>query len=167
MLFWIILCVVSFVFPFLSSTFLFQSLSLIVVSRILCWLINSREGGWAHNQCKYCPIDPFIFLPSLFWIGCPSKQPELVPKLVLFRFYTETTSFGVSVKPKLTVKSKNSVICLSTLCPTTFCPVQHSVYPRRVVHDASGHVYTAEVCATANFTYGSTGPGSGMLLFYR
>ncbi len=47
-----------------------------------------------------------------------SKQPKLEPKLVsalfktkrlfrLFRFYSETASFGVSVKPKLTETNRN------------------------------------------------------------
>jgi hypothetical protein len=50
-----------------------------------------------------------------------SKQPKLEPKLVsalskttclfwLFRFYTKTESFGVSIEPKQTEVNQNSLI---------------------------------------------------------
>jgi hypothetical protein len=75
-----------------------------------------------------------------------SNQPKLEPKLVsalsetkrlfrLFRFYSETASFGVSVKPKLTKtnrnqpkQAENSGLLLQhfvpeTVCPTSSCPV--------------------------------------------
>ncbi len=72
-------------------------------------------------------MDPqvFLFIPiineTISWVHArvsfetsfDSKQPKLEPKLVsalsetkrlfrLFRFYTETASFGVSIKPKQT-----------------------------------------------------------------
>ncbi len=71
-------------------------------------LIGQQGLGHFSGLGHYFPL-----VGGLCKLGCPSKQPKLELKLVsalsetkrlfrLFRFYTETESFDVSIEPKQT-----------------------------------------------------------------
>ncbi len=70
--------------------------------------LAGRDGGGPNNTTVN-RLGPRVSFETSF----DSKQPKLEPKLVsalsetkrlfrLFRFYTEITSFGISIKPKQT-----------------------------------------------------------------
>ncbi len=74
---------------------------------------NWGEWGLEVYKWKGSFLGWFVGIMVSFEISFDSKQPKLVPKLVsalsetkhlfwLFRFYTETESFGVSIEPKQT-----------------------------------------------------------------
>ncbi len=101
-----------------------------------------------------------------------SKQPKLEPKLVsalsetkrlfrLFRFFIETASFGVSVKPKLTETNRNKPKIFSDLAlelsllqhsvlSLEKSVLQQSVHPGRVLQAASGRVSPTAAAGAAS-----------------
>ncbi len=86
------------------------------------YLLEPKVGGgaqsvwlfyWSNHLCYTAPAaaDESPVTRVSFETSFDSKQPKLEPKLVsalsetkrlfrLFRFYTETASFGVSIEPK-------------------------------------------------------------------
>ena len=95
-------------------------------------MIDDKYSDSSVEHCEHC--EPYRVTSRVsFETSFDSKQPKLEPKLVsalsetkclfrLFRFYSETASFGVSVKPKLTEtnqnqpkQAENSAFCFSIL----------------------------------------------------
>ncbi len=85
-----------------------------------------------------------------------SKQPKLEPKLVsalsetkrlfrLFRFYIETASFGVSIKPKLTETNRNK----PEQAPVLSLDMSVLQLPGIVLYAASGRVCTTAAYAAS------------------
>ena len=98
-------------------------------------LLNNHGVLSEYAKCLQSlkKIKSLLSIRVSFETSFDSKQPKLEPKLVsalsetkrlfrLFRFYSETASFGDSVKPKLTEtnrnqpkQAENSAFCFSIL----------------------------------------------------